>query len=194
MLDKETLIKVRNRTDRTVGYTIPDLGVRRQFQPGAPKDIKMDELRQLSYVGGGEYILRNYLQLNNEEAVQELLGDVEPEYYYTKDQVKKLLNTGTLDELKDCLDFAPSGVLDLIKEVAIETELNDVRKREAIFQQTGLNVNKAIEFNRETEEERAKDEKKTRRVKKATDVVEEEAPKGRRTSLPKYKVTEKQED
>lgn len=196
MLDKDTVIRVKNRTDRTVGYKVPDLNIRRQFRPNEPKEVTMGELRSLSYTGGGEYIIRNYFQLDNKEAVRELLGEVEPEYFYTKDQVIELLTNGSLDELKDCLDFAPSGVIDLIKDVAIKTELNDVKKREAIFELTGLNINKAIEFERETKEA-DKDTEKTRRVKKeAEEEVETsaDAPKARRTSLPKYKVTEIKED
>jgi len=51
---------------------------------------------------------------------------------------------GSLDEFLDCLDFAPEGVKDLIKNLAVELPLNDVAKREAIFNKLGFNVDNAI--------------------------------------------------
>jgi len=39
------------------------------------------------------------------------------------------MKTGSLDEFLDCLDFAPEGVTDLIKTLAVELPLNDVAKR-----------------------------------------------------------------
>ena len=109
----------------------------------------MEELRKLSYIPGGDIILRDYLIIENEEAVAELLGEVEPEYNYTEAEVEYLLEKGTLDKLKDALDFAPSGVIDLIKDIAVKTELNDINKRDAIFKKTGFNVTNAVNFNKE---------------------------------------------
>ena len=72
MLEKNTLIKVTNRDNGTVGYTIPDLGnLHRTFQSGETKEVSMDELRRLSYIPGGHQILENYLVIENEEAVQD---------------------------------------------------------------------------------------------------------------------------
>lgn len=191
MLEKETLVKVKNRTDRNIGYKIPDLGnMRRQYRPGEVKEVTMEELRKLAYLAGGEYILRNYLKINNEEAVAELIGEVEQEYFYNKEQVQNILEHGSLAELEDCLDFAPKGVIDLIKEIAIEIELNDVRKRKIIFEYTGLNIDKAIMFNQESKNEN--EPKKQRRVANQSSAENiGTAPKVRRTSLPKYNVTSK---
>ena len=119
MKNGNDLVKVQNRDNGSVGYTIPDLNnLHRTYQPNETKSITMDELRKLSYVPGGMEILRNYLVILDDEAREEILSDVEPEYYLTKDGVKKLLLEGSLDALLDCLDFAPSGVVDLVKDVA----------------------------------------------------------------------------
>lgn len=185
MLNNKTLVKVKNRTDRRVGYSIPDLNnLRRQYTPGEVKEVTMEELRKLSYIGGGDYILKNYLQINEPEAVEELVGEVEPEYFYSREDVEKIINNGSLDAFEDLLDFAPSGVIDLVKEIAVKTELNDVKKRKAIFEKTGLNVDKAIDFEKEVAEAKDQNEKKTRRVK--DNVIEETPKKVRRTSLPDY--------
>ena len=125
MLDKNTIIKVTNRDNGTVGYTIPDLGnLHRLFQAGETKEITMEELRKLSYVTGGNNILKNYLILDNEEAIRELLSEVEPEYYYSEEDVKKLLLQGTLDQFEDCLNFAPEGIINLVKK--LYEELKDI--------------------------------------------------------------------
>lgn len=189
MLEKDTLVKVTNRVKGTVGYTIPDLGnLHRNFQANETKEVTMDELRKLSYLPGGEVILRDCLIINNDEAVQELLGTVEPEYNYTETQIRELLTTGTLDQFLDALDFAPKGVIDLIKDLAVSTELNDVAKREALLKKTGFNVTKAIENNRYTQEEEVPQNTQRRSVPLKTD--HEDATTGRRSEpVSKYKIT-----
>ena len=187
MKNGNDLVKVQNRDNGSVGYTIPDLNnLHRTYQPNETKNITMDELRKLSYVPGGMEILRNYLVILDEEAREEILSDVEPEYYLTKDGVKKLLLEGSLDALLDCLDFAPSGVVDLVKDVAVEIELNDVKKRDAILNKTGFNVTNAINFNKETTDETEK-VKPVRRVGQPEEKAAT-APTGRRTAAPTYKI------
>ena len=189
MLDKNTLVKVTNRDNGSVGYSIPDLGnLQRRFEAGETKEVTMEELRKLSYTIGGNVILKEYLLIHNKEAVEELLGTVEPEYYYEESDVKDLLEKGSLDALKDCLDFAPEGTIELVKKVAVETELNDIKKREAIQSSTGFNISSAIEVNKETSEERP-EEVKVRRT--AATTVAEPTTTGRRTAAPtasKYKI------
>ena len=180
MLDKDTLIKVRNRDNGRVGYTIPDLGnLHRDFSVGETKEVTMEELRKLSYIPGGKVILEDCLMIENDEAIAELLGSVEPEYKYSEKEIKYLLSDGTLDQFKDTLDFAPKGVIDLIKDLAVKTELNDVAKRQVILEKTGFNVTKAIEINKETENNDASDEAKVRR---ATPVVNDQSTTGRRST------------
>lgn len=187
MKNGNDLVRVQNRDNGSVGYTIPDLNnLHRTYQPNETKNITMDELRKLSYVPGGMEILRNYLVILDEEAREEILSDVEPEYYLTKDGVKKLLLEGSLDALLDCLDFAPSGVVDLVKDVAVEIELNDVKKRDAILNKTGFNVTNAINFNKETTDETEK-VKPVRRVGQPEEKAAT-APTGRRTAAPAYKI------
>ena len=191
MLENNTLIKVTNRDNGTVGYTIPDLNnLVRTFQKGETKEVTMEELRKLSYIPGGEKILRNYLIIQNEEAIDELLNHVEPEYFYTDEDVKNLLLNGSLDALKDCLEFAPAGTIDLVKKISVELPLNDVEKRETIYKMTGFNVDSAVRIDRESkEDEEEQEDKKERRVNAAT------APKatGRRVTVNenKYKVINK---
>ena len=192
MIEKDTLIKVTNRNNGSASYSIPDLGnLRRRFSAGETKEITMEELRKLSYLPGGAALLRSCLLVHNEEAVKELLSEVEPEYYYTKKEVAEVLEKGSLDELKDLLDFAPKGTINLVKEVAVETELNDVKKRDAILESSGFDVTNAIFVDRETSEER-EEEKKERRVKTAEPAKMETATTPGRRTTPKYNVVSRQ--
>ena len=130
MLENNTMIKVTNRDNGSVGYTIPDMNnLHRKFQSGESKEVSMEELRRLSWIPGGQYLLENLLVIENKEAQQELLPSVEPEYDYTREDIEDLLTKGSLEQVQDCLDFAPQGVVNLVKEIAVKTELNDIQKR-----------------------------------------------------------------
>ena len=195
MLDKNQLVKVKNRNNGNVGYTIPDLGnLHRSFRPGEVKDISVDELRKLHYISGGDYILENYLLIEDKAVLQEILDgrSVEPEYFYSEEDVKNILLNGSLDEFLDCLDFAPSGVIELIKELAVKLEINDIQKRNAIFRKTGLNVNSAVSFNAETREvEDTKTPKRRVGASEESEVTETPAAPTRRVTEGKYKVVSK---
>ena len=165
MVDKNKMIKVINRDNGTVGYTIADLGnLHRNFRPNEEKEVTMEELKKLSWIPGGEKILTDLLIIEDKEALEELLGHVEPEYYYTEEEIKKLLTEGSLDQFLDCLEFAPDGVIEIIKDLAVKLPLNDVAKREAILKKTGFNVTNAIRINAESEESDQEEESKTRRA------------------------------
>ena len=153
-MEKTTLIKVLNRDNGSVIYSIPEMnGLRRVFQAGEIKEITFEELEKLSYIPGGMELLEDSLViLDNKQAINLILGHVEPEYSYSKDDIIKLMKTGSLDEFLDCLDFAPEGVKDLIKTLSVELPLNDVAKREAIYNKLGFNVDNAIRIKRESSE------------------------------------------
>lgn len=185
MLDKTTLIKVSNRDSGSVGYTIPELHVTRNFQKGESKEIPMEELRQLSYIPGGQVIINECLIIHNQDALMELVPDAEPEYFYTEEDVKNLLLTGTMDQFMDCLDFAPGGVIDILKSLAVELKVNDLAKRQAILEKTGFNVTKAIEIN-EASEVVEETPQTTRRAAPITETAKKETTSApaRRTTAP----------
>ena len=186
---KDKLIKVTNRYSGTVGYDVQDMAIpHRNFHPGETKEITFEELEKVAADPAGERILEKYLVIKDYEAAKELLPDVEPEYYYTEEDVKKLLLTPTnLDAFLDCLDFAPDGVIDLIQEEAVNLPLNDVAKRKAILDKTGFNVDSAVMIKHETEKEDAKEENSSRRaapVKKPENTV----PTRKTAPIQKYNV------
>ena len=167
-MDKSTVVKVLNRDNGAVTYSIPEMnGLRRVFYAGETKEVTLEELEKLSYIPGGMALLKDSLVIKDPKVVEHILGQVEPEYNYTKDDVIKLLKTGSLDELLDCLDFAPAGVVDLVKTLAVELPVNDVSKREAIFNKTGFNVDNAIRIQKEAAEPAKEEPAHQRRVQKS---------------------------
>ena len=144
---------VKNRSSNKVVYRIPELGIRREFMPGEAKKINRDELEKLSYRPGGTNLIANYLQISDVEAAVEFNAGrpLEPEYNYTNDDVRRLLTTGSLESLLDALDFAPQGVIEMIKSLAVNLPLTDIQKANAIKAKTNFDVAAAI---RHMEEER----------------------------------------
>ena len=194
MLNNTDKIRVENRANAIVCYKVPETNVIRRFVPGETKEIEMGELRQAIQIPGIFRLIESELIIHSKEAVNELLPNAEPEYFYDKSDVVFLLEKGTLDQLKDALDFAPDGVIELIKEHAVNGELNDMRKREAILAATNFNVTNAIEIARQANENTPIAETKTRRAAPIgeNDSVETAAPV-RRAATPKYKIVSKSE-
>ena len=134
MINQDTKVKVINKFNGVVGYQVPELGVHRNFYPRESKEISFGELEKLSFLPGGESILKNYLEIVDEDVILALFGTKpEPEYHYSEEDVKILLTTGTLDQFLDCLDFAPDVIIDIIKDMAVNLPLNDIAKRETFL-------------------------------------------------------------
>ena len=80
MENDNKMVRVTNRSRGTVGYTIPDMGnLQRFFAHGETKVVPMEEIRKLDWTPGGAVLLRDYLKIEDAEAVEEILHDVEPE-------------------------------------------------------------------------------------------------------------------
>ena len=189
MLNNNDKVRVENRANAIVCYRVPESKIIRRFVAGEIKEIEMGELRQAIQIPGTFRLIESNLIIHNKEAVDELLPNAEPEYFYDKNDVDFLLERGTLDQLKDALDFAPDGVIELIKERAVKNELNDMRKREAILDATNFNVTKAIDIKRQAVEGSTPIEVKTRRTAPIGENTETiSATPVRRTAAPKYTV------
>ena len=191
-MNKDTKIKVINRCTGRVGYYIPELRVDRQFAPKETKEISFGELEALSFIPGGMPILKNYLVVRNEEALKELGLEVQPEYYYTEEDIKRLLQTGTIDEFLDCLDFAPDGTIDILKQIAVDLPLDNVTKREALLEKTGFDVASIIKVKNtkyDGEGADAGESVKTEGRRAAVPVVDTNSEIPQRRTIPKYKIT-----
>lgn len=183
-MNDSILVKVTNRDSGSTGYKLPDSGIRRTFAPRETKQIPLEELKKLQYIPGGEFLLKHLLIVNDADALSALNMEVEPEYFYTEDTIKELLLTGSMDQLEDTLNFAPEGVIDLIKKISVDIELPDMRKREMISKKTGFNIHSAITVNQVVNAESAPEvSKEPAPVRKAS------APSAPvRKTTPKYNV------
>jgi hypothetical protein len=93
---KTTYVEVTNRNNGTTGYTLSS-GLHRDFNIGETKKIDIEELNELLVVPGGEFLLKNYLVIKDQSALDYLDIKPEPEYFYTETEIKKLLLEGSLD-------------------------------------------------------------------------------------------------
>ena len=185
MIAPNTIYAVKNRSSSMVGYVVPEMNIRREFQPGETKKIAFKELEALSYQPGGLELIQDYLQTTAEELTKELNVTTEPEYYMSEDQIRDLLVSGSLDAFLDCLDFAPEGVIELVKDFAVRLPLNDVRKRDALREKTGFDVSKALINAAADETEEETQTVPERRVKPANT-----KPEGARRTVGDYKNRE----
>ena len=197
MATTERYFLVTNRSASRVHYSVPEVGIKsRDFQPGETKRIGYAELEGLSYLPGGIELIRDYLLVKDEKVREEFIGHVEPEYNMTAEQVKELILHGSQDEWLDCLDFAPEGVIDLIKELSVSIPLTDTRKMDAFLEKKGTNLARMIQAKKEEEAElaaaqqSAQEDAPRRRVKPAQ-TAEAPANPARRTTGSKYKVVNK---
>ncbi len=147
-------IKVQNRSKGTVLYKIPELNIRREFAPKEIKEVDKRELEMLAYQQGGKELIYNFLYIEDEQVLRDILhNQEEPEYWLKESMIPAWLISSTLDQFKDALEFAPLGIKDLIKDYAVKGELNDVQKRQAILDILHFDVEKAIKHNKEDKEE-----------------------------------------
>ncbi len=153
-MEDNVKVKVKNRSLGPVYYSIPEMNnLRREYQPREEKIVFFEELRKLYYTTGGKVLLEDYLIIEDKEALEELGMHVEPEYFYEKEQVIDLLENGSMDEFLDCLDFAPEGVIELIKQCSVTLPLNDVAKRKVLLEKYDFDVTKTIEIVDSSKEE-----------------------------------------
>ena len=144
MAKKIYYYNVKNRSAGVVAYSIPEDNIRRRFTPGETKRISYEELLHLSYQPGGRELMAAFLQIQSEGVPKSLGIKTEPEYYMSESQVVDLLKNGSLPQFLDCLDFAPEGVIELVKKFALELPLSDYDKRQALKAKTGFDVDAAI--------------------------------------------------
>ena len=189
MINTNQKVEVKNRSNSTAVYSLPELNIRRQFAPGETKQLTIGELEALTYRPGGLNLIKDCLLIQDTGIARQIINQkIEPEYWLDEKGIKELLEKGSLDEFLDCLDFAPGGVIELIKVVALKMPLNDVKKREAIRVKTGFDLDRALlNLRLAQEENNESSEKETtpeRRVKKDES--------GRRAT-PNYKIVKQGE-
>jgi hypothetical protein len=200
----ERTVKIKNRSASQIIYTIPELGIRREFSPGETKIIAFDELEKLNWQAGGRELMMSFLQVTENKAIEDLNIPTEVEYHMSEEQIIDLLLNGDLDAYLDCLEFAPVGIIDLIKLYAVELPLTDTRKIEALKERTGFDAavaykNKMADLAPEDAAPAAQEEEKKpaaqtngrRRTNVSYEKKEETVAEEPAAKLPKYNVVSK---
>lgn len=152
MAETIKLCSVKNRSASTIIYKIPEEHIRRVFAPRETKQIPYSELEKLSFQAGGRALMTDYLQITAADVTSSLGIHREPEYNLSEEQIINLMQNGSLDQFLDCLDFAPVGVIDLVKKFAVSLPLNDMAKRKALKDKTGFDASKAVLHEEEQKE------------------------------------------
>lgn len=145
MANPKKIYSVKNRSASTVVCRIPEYGIRKSFAPGETMKMTFDELEKLSYQPGGKELMANFLQIMEDQVNDELGIHRENEYYMNEQQIIELLKNGTVPAFEDCLDFAPIGVIDLVKQFAVSLPLTDTIKIRILKDKTGFDVEKALD-------------------------------------------------
>lgn len=166
MANPKKIYSVKNRSASTVVCRIPEYGIRKAFAPGETMKMSFDELEKLSYQPGGRELMANFLQIMEDQVNDELGIHRENEYYMNEQQIIELLKNGSVPAFEDCLDFAPIGVIDLVKKFAVDLPLTNTLKIRILKDKTGFDVEKALVNSEEdkvaeTIEKKAETEKPT---------------------------------
>ena len=182
MNENKKMVKVTNRSGGIVVYNVPELNIRRQFSPREMKVVTYDELVQLSYQEGGRALIYHYLLLEDADVLHEVTNcQEEPEYWLTAEMIPGWLNTCSLEQFVDALNFAPQGVKELIKDYSVSLPLNDVQKRRKVFEILDFDVDSAVK----AKEAEAEGEEANKEVVRIAAPVPGNA---KRTTQPTYKV------
>lgn len=143
----DTMIKVSNMSRRRVLYIIPEISVEREFrefiegQAPDTKSIPFGELYALNNLSGGRQIIWDNLKIDSNAARIALELPVEestPEVGYTREEVRKVLESGTEDEVLDMIEFGPYYIAEWVKEDILT--LDSFNRRDFIGKLFKINV------------------------------------------------------
>ena len=155
-------IKLTNRSDGIVTYSLPELNIRRVFNIQESKEVPEKELNALWQTDGGAQLIRHYLKVEDIDWVKKTF-EVPVEYFWSIDEIKKCIIEDDLELFAETLDYAPRGVIDLIKQYSWRIPLNDLNKIQIIRDKLGFDVLAAIKIMAPPEDAQKPIEKQERR-------------------------------
>lgn len=142
-----TKIAVQNLTNNDVVYIDDNGGIARRMVFHAQQTIPVEKevIERMQYDTGGAVLLKDFLSVKDDDMRTDIgIPADQIEYNWTKEDVKNLLTSGEEDALRDALDFAPQGIIDMIIDMAVAMPLNDRNKVEIIAEATGRNIEMMI--------------------------------------------------
>jgi len=139
-------MKVMNRDTGQTGYSLPELNIRRVFNVGEIKELKEEEILALYNTDAGRLMLSHILQVQNKEfVIKNIWPDAPIEYFWTKEQIIKCLMEDSPELFAETLDYAPEGVINILKDLAWRTPITDLNKVQIMRQKLGFDPIKAHE-------------------------------------------------
>lgn len=184
MIKPEQIVTITNRSSGSVVYRIPEDHIRRAFNIRETKKVPFSEIIAVAAQNGGPELLYNYFYFEDKNVLEEALHiKPEPEYYLTEDKLPDWIVSSSLEQFQDALDFAPDGIKNLIKKLAVDLPLTDTKKCEALKKQLDFDCLQAIKNEKATKED-------------DDNIVVTPTTKGRRAKVedvetPKYTINKK---
>lgn len=155
----ERRVKIVSRVKGIVSLSDPNIPIAREWtKKGQIATIPMDIMKDLIYQEGVAEIFRQgILEIPEKEDRIELGletegAEEEKIEFLTENQMLAVL-VGTVPELKVAMDKMPKAQLDEFVDLAVQKEITDMAKVDAIKQKTGKDVIKLVQFNRQLKEE-----------------------------------------
>lgn len=148
----EDNVVIRNLVAHPVVIITPLHGKRFELPPRSQMEVSVEDVRECSYDQGCRNIFRSYVQICNNELAKEFgIEDDVVEYNWGEKEIVDALMTADINVLLDALDFAPDGIKEALLDKAVELEIPDSRRREAISNALDVNVDNMIRNKRESE-------------------------------------------
>jgi len=176
-----TPVRVANLSPHVVEYVLTDPAVRRTFTPATPtqvdlKTIQFHELYTLYNSPGGPRLVYDHLQIQDNR-IREALGlPTDPEFGFSYNDIKKLVQEGTEEEILDAIEFGPYYIPQWMKNIIVTEGLNDYSKRKFFGTLFSMDLNSA-----QDNFEWAKGDPITGEKYKAMDSVKQPGARQRRT-------------
>lgn len=193
LVPDDTMVKLVNMMDSPTGYKLMN-GTFRRFAPRGTMSVTAGEVREVSNMPGTITLFQNYLRIDNKDLATELgVSDdsFEHEYSWGKDEIVSALTTEPIEVLLDALDYAPDAIKESLVDLAVELEIPDVNRRNAIKEATGKDITKMIEIKNAYKDDSQKEDDKPTERRTAQKQASAKKSSGRRASAP---VAETQEE
>lgn len=142
-------VRVYNRSNSLVHYIDSSNNRLRMWEPIVQgimsyKDLEYEELERVLNDYGTRKLFQEYLLIKDKKICESLDLNYDESYYYDSETIIDILENGTDEELIELLQSCPQGAKDIIKEAAIELQLDSTRKRNIIKEYLGFDVSFAI--------------------------------------------------
>ncbi len=152
-ITRDDLVLVENVGHGSVGFTLEEHKIKRNWLPGGKKKIKLWVLEELKYAPGGEILLNDFLKVLSVEHRRHLDLPITDDYLFTQDQLTKMI-TSDMEALKENLPWMSEGNKRLVVELAIELNMDNMSAIELIKKEANVDITERIKLKRELEEER----------------------------------------